>query len=161
VDHNLAMECPWGVLTTPKVLFESVERIERSGVGFGGVDPRVMFIPRCPGVTSLTGASNRSDRCVPCVGFASGELLDSCVFGSCCCWSVLGLFGVVLLGFMQDFLPCRVCFGGVFVPGPREVTDTLWNICCAATAATGLTGSAHRSDRCHRSDRRRPSVWPM
>jgi hypothetical protein len=27
VDHNLAMECPWGVPTIPKVLFESVERI--------------------------------------------------------------------------------------------------------------------------------------
>jgi hypothetical protein len=25
-------------------------------------------------------------------------LLDSCVFGSWCCWLVLGLFGVVLLG---------------------------------------------------------------
>jgi hypothetical protein len=48
-------------------------------------------------VTGLTIASDRSDRCVPFVGFASGELLDSCIFGSCCCWSVLGLFGVVLL----------------------------------------------------------------
>jgi hypothetical protein len=37
---------------------------------------------------------DRSDR------FASGELLDSCVFGSWCSWSVLGLFGVVLLGFV-------------------------------------------------------------
>jgi hypothetical protein len=34
------------------------------------------------------------------VGFASGELLDSCVFGSWCCWLVLGLFGVDLLGFV-------------------------------------------------------------
>jgi hypothetical protein len=44
------------------------------------------------------------------------------------------------------------------VPGPREVTEALWNICCAVAAATGVTGSVHRSDRCHRSDRRRPSV---
>jgi hypothetical protein len=44
VGHNLAMECPWGVPTIPKVLFRSVERIGRSGVGFGGVDPRVLFI---------------------------------------------------------------------------------------------------------------------
>jgi hypothetical protein len=49
--------------------------------GFGGVDPRVMFIPSCPGYTGLTGALDRSDRCESLVGFASGELLDSCVFG--------------------------------------------------------------------------------
>jgi hypothetical protein len=59
----------------------------------------VLFIPSCPGLTGLTGASDQSDRCVPFVGFASSELFDSCVFGSWCCWSVLGLFGVVLLGF--------------------------------------------------------------
>jgi hypothetical protein len=45
-------------------------------------------------------------------------------------------------------------FGSVFVPGPREVTEALWNTCCAAVVATGLTGSVHQSDR------RRPSVWP-
>jgi hypothetical protein len=94
VDHNLAMKCPCGVSTIPKVLFETVEQIGRSGVGFGGVDPRVLFIPSCPGLTGLTGASDRSDRCVPFVGFASGELLDLCVFGSWCCWSVLCMFGL-------------------------------------------------------------------
>jgi hypothetical protein len=67
---------------------------------FGGVDPRVLFIPSCPGLIGLIGASDRSDRCMPFVGFASGELLDSCVFGLWCCWSVLGLFGVVLLVFV-------------------------------------------------------------
>jgi hypothetical protein len=90
VDHNLAMEYPWGVPTIPKVLFGSVERIRKSGVGFGGVDPRVLFIPSCPGYTGLTGALDRSDRCEPFVGFASGELLNPCAFGLCCCWSVLG-----------------------------------------------------------------------
>jgi hypothetical protein len=95
VDHNLAMECPWGVPTILKVLFETVERIGRSGVGFGGVDLRVLVIPSCPGYTGLTGALDRSDRCEPFVGFASGELLNPCVFGLWCCWSVLGLFGVV------------------------------------------------------------------
>jgi hypothetical protein len=74
--------------------------IREMGVGFGGVDPRVQFTPSCPGLTGLTGACDRSDRCMPLVGFASGELLDSCVFGSWCFWSVLGLFGVVLLGFL-------------------------------------------------------------
>jgi hypothetical protein len=63
-------------------------------------DPRVLFIPSCPGYTGLTGALDRSDRCGSLVGFASGELLDSCVFGSWWCWSVLGPFGVVLLDFV-------------------------------------------------------------
>jgi hypothetical protein len=49
-------------------------------------------------------------------------------------------------------LPCWLCFGGVSVPGPREVTEALWNTCCAVAAATDLT------DFVHRSDRRRPSV---
>jgi hypothetical protein len=64
---------------------------------------RVLFIPSYPGYTGLTGALDRSDRCEPLVGFASGDLLDSCVFGSWCCWSVLGLFGVVLLRFCVEF----------------------------------------------------------
>jgi hypothetical protein len=51
-----------------------------------------------------------------------------------------------------------LCFEGVFVPGPREVTEAFWNICCVAVVATGLTGAVHRSDGCHRSDRRRTSV---
>jgi hypothetical protein len=72
----------------------------------------VLFIPSCPGVTDLTGASDWSDRCVPFVGFSLGELLDSCVFGSCCCWSVLGLFGVVLLGFVSGFSSVQVVFWG-------------------------------------------------
>jgi hypothetical protein len=62
-----------------------VERFGRSKFGFGGVDPRVLFIPSCPGYTGLTGALDRSDRWEPLVGFVSGELLDSCVFGSWCC----------------------------------------------------------------------------
>jgi hypothetical protein len=69
----------------PKVLFRFVERIGISGVGFRGVDPRVLFIPSCPGYTGLTGALDRSDRCEPFVGFDSGELLVPCVFGLCCC----------------------------------------------------------------------------
>jgi hypothetical protein len=44
-----------------------------SGVGFCGVDPRVLFIPSCPGVTGLTSAL---DRCKPFVGFVLGDLLD-------------------------------------------------------------------------------------
>jgi hypothetical protein len=100
VDHNLAMDCPLGVPTIPKVLFGSMERIGRSGVGFGEVDSRVLFISSYPIYTGLTDALDRSDRCDLFVGFALGELLVPCVFGLCYCWSVLGLFGVVLLGFV-------------------------------------------------------------
>jgi hypothetical protein len=61
VDHNLAIEFPWGVPTIPKVLFRSVEQTGRSGVGFGGVYPRVLFIPSCPGSTGLTGVRSLWD----------------------------------------------------------------------------------------------------
>jgi hypothetical protein len=60
----------------------------------------VLFIPSCPGYTGLTGALDWCDRCELLVGFALGELLDSWVFGSWCCWSLLGLFEVVWLGFV-------------------------------------------------------------
>jgi hypothetical protein len=69
--------------------------------------------------------------------------------------AVLEVFWLALCGVL---LPGRLCFEGVLVPGPREVTEALWNICCAAAVATGLTGFVHRSDRCHWSDRHRPSV---
>jgi hypothetical protein len=64
-------------------LFKSVERFGRSRFGFGGVDPRVLFIPSCPGYTGLTGALDRSDRCNPWWVFARVNvwvcLLLSCV----------------------------------------------------------------------------------
>jgi hypothetical protein len=97
----------------PKVLCESVERIRRSGVVFGGVDPRVLFIPSCPGVTG-TGALDWSDLCNPYVGFASGDLPDPCVFWLCCCWSVLGRFGVVLFGFVEGSSSLQVVFWRCF-----------------------------------------------
>jgi hypothetical protein len=68
-----------------------------------GVMTPVLFIPSCPGYTSLTGALDQSDRCEPFVGFALGELLNPCVFGLCWCWSVLGkfwrCFGWLCVGF--------------------------------------------------------------
>jgi hypothetical protein len=94
VDSNLAMDSPWGVPTIPKVLRKSVERFRRSGFGFGGVDPRVLFIPRSPGHTGLTSADP--------VGFFSGERLREFSVVPCCCcaefgsvWSSVGLFGVL------------------------------------------------------------------
>jgi hypothetical protein len=65
-------------------------------------------------VTGLIGVSDQSDRCVPSVRFASGELLVQCVFGLCCCWSVLGCFGGVLLGFVKSSSSLQVVFLGVF-----------------------------------------------
>jgi hypothetical protein len=46
----------------------------------------------------------------------------------------------------------------VFVPEPRGVTEASRNICCAAVVVTGPTGAVLRSDKCHLSDRSRPSV---
>jgi hypothetical protein len=56
VDNIMAMDSSLGVPTIPKVLLKFMERFGRSGFGFGGVDPRVLFIPSCPGYTGLTGA---------------------------------------------------------------------------------------------------------
>jgi hypothetical protein len=74
----------------------------------------VLFILSCPCYTGLTCALDRSDRCEYHVGFASGELLDSCAFGSWCCWSVLDLLGVVLL-FCVGFSFRASCVLGVFL----------------------------------------------
>jgi hypothetical protein len=102
-------------------------------------------------LTGLTGVSHLWDlprvNCLTRVSLglgAAGQFLVR-----------LELFCLVLC---RVFLPCRLCFEGGFVPGPRKVTEAFWNACCVAAVATGLTGSAHRSDRCHRSDRHRPSV---
>jgi hypothetical protein len=92
-----------------------MERIGRSGVGFGGVDLRVLFIPSCPGYTSPTGALDRSDRCEPFVGFASGELRNQCVFGLCWCWSVLSSFRGVFVGFVLDSSFMSAVFLRVFL----------------------------------------------
>jgi hypothetical protein len=112
---------------------------------------------------------HRSDRC----SWPVWPVQDTC--GICLGWTswLMCLWVLVLLISSWSVWSCfvRFCeglsfragcvFGGVFVPGPREVTEALWNACCAADAATGLTGAVHRSDRCHRSDQRRPSVWPV
>jgi hypothetical protein len=57
VGLNLAMDSSLSVPDIPKVLFKSVERFGRSRFGFGGVVPRVLFIPSCPGYTGLTSAT--------------------------------------------------------------------------------------------------------
>jgi hypothetical protein len=104
----------------PKVLFKPVERFGRSRLGFGGVDLRVLFIPRSPSHTSLTGASHRSDRCVPYWVFARVNVWV-CSLLSC-------VAAVSSLGWFEARLACLVFWG--------------------FQADTGLTGVLHRSDRC-------------
>jgi hypothetical protein len=102
----------------------------RSGVGFGGVDPRVLFIPSCPGVTGLTGASPLWDLprgtavlmwCCPVFQLSSSWLVWSCLVRFCEGFSFLA----------------GCCSVVVFVPGPRGVTEalrTLLCICCLPPA---------------------------
>jgi hypothetical protein len=49
--------------------------------------------PELPRLTGLTGAGDRSDRCRPFVGFASGERLGEVSVVSCSCCFEFGLFG--------------------------------------------------------------------
>jgi hypothetical protein len=115
---------------------------------------RLLFIPSCPGLTGLTGVCHLWD--LPRVNYLTRVFLGR---------GVAGRFLICSEGFASVceglFFIAGCVFGGVLVPGPREVTEALWNICCAAAAATGLTGSVHRSDWCHRSDQRRPSALPV
>jgi hypothetical protein len=74
-----------------------------------------LFIPSCPSYTGLTGALDRSDRCESLVGFASGELLDSCVFWVLVLlvsfWSVWSCFVRFCVGFSLR----AGCILGVFL----------------------------------------------
>jgi hypothetical protein len=144
----------------PQSLAQVHWAIREIGVWIWGSWPTESVHPELPRL-------HRSDRCSWPV-WPVWALYGIClgwVAESVCLWVVLLLvsswvfwrcFAWVCEGFLF-FAGC--VFGGVLVPGPREVTEALWNTCCAAVAATGLTGSVHRSDWCHRSDRRRPSVW--
>jgi hypothetical protein len=52
-----------------------MERIGRSGFGFGGVDPWVAVHPESPGLDPSGRAFHRFDECQPPVGFCLGEHL--------------------------------------------------------------------------------------
>jgi hypothetical protein len=101
-------------------LFKSVERFGRSKFGFGGVDPRVLFISSCPGYTCLTGALDQSDRCNPCWVFARLNVWVCSLLSCVATVSRLGLFGA------------------------RYACLVFWGI----LAEIGLTGVLHRPDRC-------------
>jgi hypothetical protein len=70
-----------------------VERFGRSGVGFGGLDPLVLFIPTSSCHTGLTGASHRSDRCRTLLGFARVNVWVSSLLSHVAAVSSLGQFG--------------------------------------------------------------------
>jgi hypothetical protein len=114
------MDSSWVVPIVPKVLFKPVERFGRSRLGFGGVDPRVLFIPRSPGHTGLTGASHRSDRWNPYCVSARVNVWVCSLLSCVAAISSLGQFGA--------WLACLV----------------FWSF----LAETGLTGVLHRPDRC-------------
>jgi hypothetical protein len=76
----------------PQSLAQILERFGKSGVGFGGVDPRVLFIPRAQ-VTGLTGASHRSDRCRVLLSFARVNVWVSLLLSRVDAVSSLGQFG--------------------------------------------------------------------
>jgi hypothetical protein len=97
-----------------------VERFGGSKFGFGGVDPRVLFIPSCLGYTDLTGAFDRSDRCNPWWVFARVNVWVSLLLSCVGVVSSSGQFG--------GWLACLVIWGFL--------------------AMTGLTGVLHRPDRC-------------
>jgi hypothetical protein len=84
-------------------LFKSVERFGRSRFGFGGVDPRVLFIPSCPGYTGLIGALDWSDRCNPRWDFARVNVFVCSLFSCGAAVSCLGQFG--------GWLACLVPWG--------------------------------------------------
>jgi hypothetical protein len=64
-----------------------VEQFGRSGVGFGGLDPR-MLLSSCH--TGLTGASHRSDRCRLLLSFARVNIWVSSLLSCVAAVSSLG-----------------------------------------------------------------------
>jgi hypothetical protein len=99
----------------PQSLVQVRERYGRSRFGFGGVDPRVLFISSCPGYTGLTGAFDQSDRCNPWWVFARVIVWVSLLLSYVGAVSCLGQFG--------GRLACLVTWGFL--------------------AMTGLTGVSH------------------
>jgi hypothetical protein len=116
LGYGLLMRCS----NYPQSLVQVRGAIREIRLGFGGVDPRVLFIPRSPGHTGLTGASHRSDRCNPCWVFARVNVWV-CSLLSC-------VAAVSSLGQFEGRLACLVFWGFL--------------------AVTYLTSMLHRSDRC-------------
>jgi hypothetical protein len=77
----------------PQSLVQLRGAIRGSRFGFGGVDPRVLFIPSCPGYTGLTGALDQSDRCNPWWSFARVNVSVCSLLSCIAAVSSLGQFG--------------------------------------------------------------------
>jgi hypothetical protein len=75
LGYGLHMRCSY----YPQSLAQFCGAIREIGSWIWGVDPRVLFIPRSPGHTGLNGASHRSDRCQPLLGFARVKVWVSSV----------------------------------------------------------------------------------
>jgi hypothetical protein len=125
VDHNLSMECPWGVPTIPKVLFGSVEQSGDRELDLGELtrgfcsSRAAQVTPFWPLLlTGLTGLSPVWDLPrVSCWIRASLVCVGAVQF--------LTAWEVFWLALCRVLSPCRLCFEGVFVTGPREVTEAL------------------------------------
>jgi hypothetical protein len=125
-------------------------------------DPELDFVELTRGCCSSRAAQAWPVWPVLVIGLTGVCLFWDLPRLSCLTRVSLGLVGagqflasleVFCLALWRVLLPYRLYFRGVPVPEPREVTKALWNICCAAVVATGLTGSIHQSDRAgHRSD---------
>jgi hypothetical protein len=96
LGYGVPMRCSYFDQSLVRILGANRE----IGVGFGGVDPRALVIPRAQVLTGLTGASHWSDRCRLLVDFCSCECFGEFLVVSCCCyfefgqfWSSVGLFG--------------------------------------------------------------------
>jgi hypothetical protein len=91
--HKLGYGLPMRCSYYPQSLAQIHGAIRESGVGFGGVDPRVLFIPTSSGHTGLTSASHRSDRCRPLLVFARVNIWVSSLLSRVATVSSLGRFG--------------------------------------------------------------------
>jgi hypothetical protein len=80
----------------PQSLVQVRGAIREIEIWIWGVDPRVLFIPSCPGYTGLIGALDRFDRCKPLWDLPRVNCLTRVSLGL----GAVGLFGVVLLGFV-------------------------------------------------------------
>jgi hypothetical protein len=82
-----------------------------------------------------------------------------------CLWAVLLLVSswsvwICFARICEGFFFLTGCVLGVFLfQGLEKSLEALWNICCVAAVATGLTGAGHRSDRC--STGSKPCKFPL
>jgi hypothetical protein len=131
----------------PQSLAQIRGAIREIGSWIWGSSPAGVVHPESPGHTGLTSASYWSDRCRPQLGFCLCERLGEFAVVPCCCcfefgsfWSSVGLFGRFGVSWLEPVRP-------VSYTGLTGVGAVLWKF-PGFTSRTGLTGGAHRPDRC-------------